>query len=137
MIMCVAVGIHGSNLDRANETYNLMSERYFTYASPILFNAGTPHPQLSSCFLVCTKDDSIEGIYNTFKVRKFSKFSNSPRIDQFSTVLLVTVCPGLSQHRVCSSSLPAPTSATATVSSVGPRSPVFTAPPLQRLNVIM
>ncbi|KAG6917074.1 ribonucleoside reductase large subunit Cdc22 [Tephrocybe rancida] len=67
MIMRVAVGIHGADLDRVIETYNLMSERYFTHASPTLFNAGTPHPQLSSCFLVCMKDDSIEGIYDTLK----------------------------------------------------------------------
>ncbi|TEB40204.1 hypothetical protein FA13DRAFT_1724434 [Coprinellus micaceus] len=67
MIMRVAVGIHGSDLDRVLETYNLMSERYFTHASPTLFNAGTPHPQLSSCFLVCMKDDSIDGIYDTLK----------------------------------------------------------------------
>ena len=67
MIMRVAVGIHGNDLDRVIETYNLMSERYFTHASPTLFNAGTPHPQLSSCFLVCMKDDSIEGIYDTLK----------------------------------------------------------------------
>lgn len=67
MIMRVAVGIHGSDIDRVLETYNLMSERYFTHASPTLFNAGTPHPQLSSCFLVCMKDDSIEGIYETLK----------------------------------------------------------------------
>lgn len=67
MIMRVAVGIHGEDLDRVIETYNLMSERYFTHASPTLFNAGTPHPQLSSCFLVCMKDDSIEGIYDTLK----------------------------------------------------------------------
>ncbi|KAG5645982.1 ribonucleoside reductase large subunit Cdc22 [Asterophora parasitica] len=67
MIMRVAVGIHGSDIDRVIETYNLMSERYFTHASPTLFNAGTPHPQLSSCFLVCMKDDSIEGIYDTLK----------------------------------------------------------------------
>ncbi|PFH49976.1 hypothetical protein AMATHDRAFT_75912 [Amanita thiersii Skay4041] len=67
MIMRVAVGIHGSDIERAIETYNLMSERYFTHASPTLFNAGTPHPQLSSCFLVCMKDDSIEGIYDTLK----------------------------------------------------------------------
>lgn len=67
MIMRVAVGIHGADLDRVLETYNLMSERYFTHASPTLFNAGTPHPQLSSCFLVCMKDDSIEGIYETLK----------------------------------------------------------------------
>ncbi|KAF5351294.1 hypothetical protein D9758_008046 [Tetrapyrgos nigripes] len=67
MIMRVAVGIHGNDIERAIETYNMMSERYFTHASPTLFNAGTPHPQLSSCFLVCMKDDSIEGIYETLK----------------------------------------------------------------------
>ncbi|KAK7044678.1 ribonucleoside-diphosphate reductase, partial [Favolaschia claudopus] len=67
LIMRVAVGIHGSDLDRVIETYNLMSERYFTHATPTLFNAGTPNPQLSSCFLVCMKDDSIEGIYDTLK----------------------------------------------------------------------
>ncbi|EIN12822.1 ribonucleotide reductase alpha subunit [Punctularia strigosozonata HHB-11173 SS5] len=67
MIMRVAVGIHGNDIDRALETYNLMSERCFTHASPTLFNAGTPHPQLSSCFLVAMKDDSIEGIYDTLK----------------------------------------------------------------------
>ena len=67
MLMRVAVGIHGSDIDRVIETYNFMSERYFTHASPTLFNAGTPHPQLSSCFLVCMKDDSIEGIYDTLK----------------------------------------------------------------------
>ena len=67
MIMRVAVGIHGADIDRVLESYNLMSERYFTHASPTLFNAGTPHSQLSSCFLVCMKDDSIEGIYETLK----------------------------------------------------------------------
>ncbi|KAH0831964.1 ribonucleotide reductase [Lanmaoa asiatica] len=67
MIMRVAVGVHGDDIERVLETYNLMSERYFTHASPTLFNAGTPHPQLSSCFLVCMKDDSIEGIYDTLK----------------------------------------------------------------------
>ena len=67
MIMRVAVGVHGSDIDHVIETYNLMSERYFTHASPTLFNAGTPNPQLSSCFLVCMKDDSIEGIYETLK----------------------------------------------------------------------
>lgn len=65
--MRVAVGIHKHDIDSVIETYNLMSERYFTHASPTLFNAGTPHPQLSSCFLVCMKDDSIEGIYDTLK----------------------------------------------------------------------
>ncbi|KAJ7069508.1 ribonucleotide reductase alpha subunit [Mycena amicta] len=67
LIMRVAVGIHGNDLDRVIETYNLMSERYFTHATPTLFNAGTPQAQLSSCFLVCMKDDSIEGIYDTIK----------------------------------------------------------------------
>ncbi|EPQ50976.1 hypothetical protein GLOTRDRAFT_81543 [Gloeophyllum trabeum ATCC 11539] len=67
MLMRVAVGIHGNDIDRAIETYNMMSQRYFIHASPTLFNAGTPHPQLSSCFLVCMKDDSIEGIYDTLK----------------------------------------------------------------------
>ncbi|KAJ8593956.1 ribonucleotide reductase alpha subunit [Rhizopogon salebrosus TDB-379] len=67
MIMRVAVGIHKNDMESVIETYNLMSERYFTHASPTLFNAGTPHPQLSSCFLVCMKDDSIEGIYDTLK----------------------------------------------------------------------
>ncbi|KAJ7913510.1 ribonucleotide reductase alpha subunit [Mycena leptocephala] len=67
LIMRVAVGIHGSDLDRVIETYNLMSERYFTHATPTLFNAGTPKAQLSSCFLICMKEDSIEGIYDTLK----------------------------------------------------------------------
>ncbi|KAI0726288.1 ribonucleotide reductase alpha subunit [Fomitopsis betulina] len=67
MLMRVAVGIHGSDIERAIETYNFMSLRYFTHASPTLFNAGTPHPQMSSCFLVCMKDDSIDGIYDTLK----------------------------------------------------------------------
>jgi ribonucleoside-diphosphate reductase subunit M1 len=67
LLMRVAVGIHGKDIDRAIETYNYMSQRYFIHASPTLFNAGTPHPQLSSCFLVCMKDDSIEGIYDTLK----------------------------------------------------------------------
>ncbi|EPQ27825.1 uncharacterized protein PFL1_04570 [Pseudozyma flocculosa PF-1] len=67
MLMRVAVGIHGDDVESAIETYNLMSEKTFTHASPTLFNAGTPHPQLSSCFLVTMKDDSIEGIYDTLK----------------------------------------------------------------------
>lgn len=67
MLMRVAVGIHGHDAEAAIETYNLMSERYFTHASPTLFNAGTPHPQMASCFLVAMKDDSIEGIYDTLK----------------------------------------------------------------------
>ncbi|SCU91507.1 LADA_0F10396g1_1 [Lachancea dasiensis] len=67
LIMRVAVGIHGNNIQKVLETYNLMSLRYFTHASPTLFNAGTPHPQMSSCFLVAMKDDSIDGIYDTLK----------------------------------------------------------------------
>ena len=87
MLMRVAVGIHKRNIDAAIEvaplinnsftiiysvlcpqTYNLMSERWFTHASPTLFNSGTCRPQLSSCFLLCMKDDSIEGIYDTLKM---------------------------------------------------------------------
>jgi ribonucleotide reductase alpha subunit len=60
MLMRVAVGIHGSDIDAAIETYNLLSQGWFTHASPTLFNAGTPHPQLSSCFLLTIEDDSIE-----------------------------------------------------------------------------
>lgn len=67
MIMRVAVGIHGKNIKKAIETYNYMSQKYFTHASPTLYNAGTPKPQMSSCFLVNMKDDSIEGIYDTLK----------------------------------------------------------------------
>lgn len=67
MLMRVAVGIHKADIDSAIETYNLMSERWFTHATPTLFNAGTPKPQLSSCFLLQMSDDSIEGIYNTLK----------------------------------------------------------------------
>ncbi len=67
MIMRVAVGIHKEDIDSAIETYNLMSERWFTHATPTLFNAGTPKPQMSSCFLLTMKDDSIDGIYDTLK----------------------------------------------------------------------
>jgi ribonucleoside-diphosphate reductase subunit M1 len=67
MLMRVSVGIHMGDIDSAIKTYHLMSERWFTHASPTLFNAGTPRPQLSSCFLICMKDDSIEGIYDTLK----------------------------------------------------------------------
>jgi len=61
------VGIHGEDIPAAIETYNLMSEKWFTHATPTLFNAGTPKPQLSSCFLLTMKDDSIDGIYDTLK----------------------------------------------------------------------
>ncbi|OCT93451.1 hypothetical protein XELAEV_18016520mg [Xenopus laevis] len=67
MLMRVSVGIHKTDIDAAIETYNLLSEKWFTHASPTLFNAGTNRPQLSSCFLLCMKDDSIEGIYDTLK----------------------------------------------------------------------
>ncbi len=71
LFMRVALGIHGANtaedLRRARETYDLMSQKYFTHATPTLFNAGTNHPQMSSCFLVAMKEDSIEGIFETLK----------------------------------------------------------------------
>ncbi len=67
MLMRVAVGIHLNDLDAAIETYELMSKKYFTHATPTLFNAGTPKPQMSSCFLLTMKDDSIDGIYDTLK----------------------------------------------------------------------
>lgn len=67
MIMRVAVGIHKDDIASAIQTYELMSERWFTHATPTLFNAGTPKPQLSSCFLLSMQDDSIDGIYNTLK----------------------------------------------------------------------
>lgn len=67
MLMRVAVGIHKEDIDSVIETYNLLSEKWFTHATPTLFNAGTPKPQLSSCFLLTMKDDSIDGIYDTLK----------------------------------------------------------------------
>jgi ribonucleoside-diphosphate reductase subunit M1 len=67
MLMRVSVGIHGDDVEKAIETYNLMSQKCFTHASPTLFNAGTPQAQLSSCFLIDMKEDSIEGIYDTLK----------------------------------------------------------------------
>ncbi|MEY4110459.1 MAG: hypothetical protein RLZZ46_814 [Bacteroidota bacterium] len=67
MLMRVAVGIHKEDLESAIQTYELMSERWFTHATPTLFNAGTPKPQMSSCFLLTMKEDSIDGIYDTLK----------------------------------------------------------------------
>ncbi|MFT7035287.1 MAG: ribonucleoside-diphosphate reductase alpha subunit [Cyclobacteriaceae bacterium] len=67
MLMRVAIGIHKEDVEAAIKTYNLMSEKWFTHATPTLFNAGTPKPQLSSCFLLTMKDDSIDGIYDTLK----------------------------------------------------------------------
>jgi ribonucleoside-diphosphate reductase alpha subunit len=74
MLMRVSIGIHGKNLEKAIESYNYMSQKYFTHATPTLFNAGTPKPQLSSCFLLQMQDDSIDGIYETLKhTAKISK----------------------------------------------------------------
>ena len=72
MWMRVSIGIHGqvndpNSLSLVKETYNLMSQKYFTHATPTLFNAGTPKPQLSSCYLVAMEEDSLDGIYNTLK----------------------------------------------------------------------
>lgn len=67
MLMRVAVGIHMDNIESVIETYNLLSEKWFTHATPTLFNAGTPKPQLSSCFLLTMQEDSIDGIYDTLK----------------------------------------------------------------------
>lgn len=67
MLMRVAVGIHHHDIDAVIETYNLLSERWFTHATPTLFNAGTPKAQLSSCFLLTVQEDSIDGIYDTLK----------------------------------------------------------------------
>merc|ERR1719381_70645 len=67
MLMRVSVGIHGEDIDGAIETYDLLSQRLFTHASPTLFNSATPRPQLSSCFLLTMASDSIEGIYDTLK----------------------------------------------------------------------
>ncbi len=67
MLMRVSVGIHMDDLDSVLETYELMSKKFFTHATPTLFNSGTPKPQMSSCFLLAMKDDSIDGIYDTLK----------------------------------------------------------------------
>ncbi|MFD2566836.1 ribonucleoside-diphosphate reductase subunit alpha [Pseudotenacibaculum haliotis] len=67
MLMRVSIGIHLNDIDEAIATYELMSKKYFTHATPTLFNAGTPKPQMSSCFLLQMQDDSIDGIYDTLK----------------------------------------------------------------------
>ena len=67
MYMRIAIGIHKDDIESAIKTYHLMSERWFTHGTPTLFNAGTPKPQMSSCFLLTMKDDSIDGIYDTLK----------------------------------------------------------------------
>ena len=76
MLMRVALTIHGSNMEKVKETYDYMSQKYFIHATPTLFNAGTPRPQLSSCYLLSMEDDSIEGIFNTLKeCAQISKWS--------------------------------------------------------------
>ncbi|MDB5274073.1 MAG: nrdA [Chitinophagaceae bacterium] len=75
MLMRVACGIHSDDIEAAVETYHLLSEKWFTHATPTLFNAGTPKPQLSSCFLLTMKDDSISGIYET--LQQCAKISQS------------------------------------------------------------
>lgn len=75
LLMRTSVGIHGSDIDAAIETYNLMSEKWFIHATPTLFNAGTPKPQLSSCFLLSMVDDSISGIFETLS--RCAKISQS------------------------------------------------------------
>ncbi len=67
MLMRVAIGIHHGDMDKVKQTYDLMSEGWFTHATPTLFNSGTPKPQMSSCFLLTMKDDSLDGIYDTLK----------------------------------------------------------------------
>ena len=67
MWMRVAIGIHGKDMEKVQQSYDLMSQKYFTHATPTLFNAGTPRPQLSSCYLIAMEDDSIDGIFNTLK----------------------------------------------------------------------
>ena len=67
MWMRVALSIHGEDLDKVKESYDMMSQKYFTHATPTLYNAGTPRQQLSSCYLIAMEDDSIDGIYNTLK----------------------------------------------------------------------
>lgn len=67
MLMRVSIGIHKSDLESAFETYDFMSDLWFTHATPTLFNSGTPRPQMSSCFLLTMKEDSIDGIFETLK----------------------------------------------------------------------
>jgi ribonucleoside-diphosphate reductase alpha chain len=67
MWLRVSIGIHKNDIEKVIETYHLMSQKYFTHATPTLFNSGTPHPQNSSCYLIAMESDSIEGIYNTLK----------------------------------------------------------------------
>ena len=67
MWLRVAICLHKNDLEKVKTTYDLMSQKYFTHATPTLFNAGTPRPQLSSCFLIAMESDSVDGIFNTLK----------------------------------------------------------------------
>jgi ribonucleotide reductase alpha subunit len=67
MLMRVSIGIHKKDLEAAFETYDMMSRLWFTHATPTLFNAGTTRPQMSSCFLLSLKEDSVEGIFETLR----------------------------------------------------------------------
>ena len=84
MLMRVSIGIHLNDLDAAVETYELMSKKYFTHATPTLFNSGTPKPQMSSCFLLTMKEDSIDGIYDTLK--QTAKFLNLQEARTYSYI---------------------------------------------------
>lgn len=76
MWLRVSLGIHGNDFERVKETYDLMSQKYFTHATPTLFNSGTRTPQLSSCYLLAMEDDSLEGIFNTLQdCAKISKYA--------------------------------------------------------------
>ena len=81
MLMRVSIGIHKEDLESAFETYDLMSELWFTHATPTLFNSGTPKPQMSSCFLLTMKEDSIDGIFETLKqIAIISRFFEGTKI---------------------------------------------------------
>jgi ribonucleoside-diphosphate reductase alpha chain len=93
MLMRVAIGIHHDDLEAAIETYDLMSKKYFTHATPTLFNSGTPKPQMSSCFLLTMKDDSIDGIYDSLK--------QCARISQSAGGIEVQTAPPMALCRCC------------------------------------
>jgi len=99
MYMRVAVGIHKNDIDSVIKTYHLMSERWFTHATPTLFNAGTPKPQMSSCFLLTMKEDSIDGIYDTLKqTAKISQSAGGIGLAVHNMVLMVLA---MALYRCC------------------------------------
>eukprot|EP00953_Heterococcus_sp_UTEX-ZZ885_P039795 20382-Heterococcus_DN1.PRE.2 len=83
MIMRVSIGIHKHDIDSAIETYNLMSLKYFTHATPTLFNAGTVKPQMSSCFLLTAKSDSIDGLTSITVQQQMSRFTFAADSQEF------------------------------------------------------